>query len=132
MLKSMKIPRKLGLSFLAICATAAIVMLVFFTNISSIRSTTDANNLSQEIHAKTQALETSLLRQNSQFRGFLVTADPTYLKSYDEGRDDYDKTSAELEETLVEPAQKAALLKSREETLAWRKDWGDRLIAKVK
>ena len=40
MLKSMKIPRKLGLSFLTVCATAAIVMLVFFTNISSIRSTT--------------------------------------------------------------------------------------------
>ncbi|TGX55060.1 HAMP domain-containing protein [Sphingomonas gei] len=132
MLKSMKIPRKLGLSFLTVCATAAIVMLVFYTNISSIRSTTDANNLSQEIHAKTQALETSLLRQNSQFRGFLVTADQSYLKSYDEGRDDYDKASAELEQTLVDPAQKAALLKSREETLAWRKDWGDRLIAKVK
>jgi methyl-accepting chemotaxis protein len=132
MLKSMKIPRKLGLSFLTVCATAAIVMLVFYTNISSIRSTTDANNLSQEIHAKTQALETSLLRQNSQFRGFLVTADETYLKSYNEGRDDYDKASTELEATLVEPAQKAALLKSREETLAWRKDWGDRLIAKVK
>ncbi|ATY33911.1 HAMP domain-containing methyl-accepting chemotaxis protein [Sphingomonas psychrotolerans] len=132
MLKSMKIPRKLGLSFLTICATAAIVMGVFYTNISSISSSTDANNLSQEIHAKTQALETSLLRQNSQFRGFLVTADETYLKSYNEGRDDYDKASSELEETLTEPAQKAALLKSREETLAWRKDWGDRLIAKVK
>ncbi|MDT8758904.1 methyl-accepting chemotaxis protein [Sphingomonas psychrotolerans] len=132
MLKSMKIPRKLGLSFLTVCATAAIVMGVFYTNISSIRSTTDANNLSQEIHAKTQALETSLLRQNSQFRGFLVTADETYLKSYDEGREDYDKASAELESTLVEPAQKDALLKSREETLKWRKEWGDRLIAKVK
>jgi len=60
MLKSMKIPRKLGLSFLTVCATAAIVMLVFYTNISSIRSTTDANNLSQSIHAKAQALETAV------------------------------------------------------------------------
>ena len=132
MLKSMKIPRKLGLSFLTVCATAAIVMLVFYTNISSIRSTTDANNLSQSIHAKAQALETALLRQNSQMRGFLVTGDESYLKSYNEGRDDYDKASAELEEILTDDKQQAALLKSREETLAWRKDWGDRLIAKVK
>lgn len=132
MLKSMKIPRKLGLSFLTICATAAVVMLVFFTNISAIRSTTDANNLSQSIHAKALALETGLLRQNSQMRGFLVTGDESYLKSYNEGGADYDKTSQELEELLTDPEQEAALRKSREETLAWRKYWGDRLIAKVK
>jgi methyl-accepting chemotaxis protein len=132
MFKAMKIPRKLGLSFLTICATAAIVMLVFYSSISSIRGSTDANNLSQSIHAKTQALETALLRQNSQMRGFLVTADETYLKSYNEGRDDYDKTSAELEALLKDPKLEAALVKSREETLKWRKDWSDRLIAKVK
>ncbi|HWU96410.1 MAG TPA: methyl-accepting chemotaxis protein, partial [Sphingomonas sp.] len=132
MFKAMKIPRKLGISFLTICATAAIVMLVFYSSISSIRGSTDANNLSQSIHAKTQALETALLRQNSQMRGFLVTADETYLKSYNEGRDDYDKTSAELETLLTDPKLEAALVKSREETLKWRKDWSDRLIAKVK
>lgn len=132
MLKSLNIPRKLGLAFLIICATAAIVMLVFFTNISAIRSSTDRNNLSQSVHAKALALETALLRQNSQMRGFLVTGDESYLKSYNEGRDDYDRTSTELEEILVDPAQEAALLKSREETLAWRKDWSDRLIEKVK
>ncbi|WBY08175.1 methyl-accepting chemotaxis protein [Sphingomonas sp. 7/4-4] len=73
-----------------------------------------------------------MLRQNSQMRGFLVTGDESYLKSYNEGRDDYDKASAELEEILVDPKQEEALLKSRAETLAWRKDWGDRLIEKVK
>jgi methyl-accepting chemotaxis protein len=132
MLKSLKIPRKLGLSFVAITATAAIVMVVFFLNISSIRSTTDLNNQSQTIHAKVQLLETALLRQNSQMRGFLVTGDETYLKSYNEGREDYDKTSAELEKELEDPAQRAAVIKSREETLAWREKWGDRLIARVK
>lgn len=132
MFKAMKIPRKLGLSFLTICATAAIVMLVFYTSISSIRSSTDQNNLSQSIHAKALALETALLRQNSQMRGFLVTADESYLKSYNEGRDDYDKTSAELEGLLSDPKLKDALLESRNQTLAWRRDWADRLIAKVK
>nr|WP_294816413.1 methyl-accepting chemotaxis protein [uncultured Sphingomonas sp.] len=132
MFKAMKIPRKLGLSFLTICATAAIVMLVFFTSISSIRGATDQNNLSQSVHAKALALETALLRQNSQMRGFLVTGDESYLKSYNEGREDYDKASAELEEILVDPKQEEALLKSRTETLAWRKDWADRLIARVK
>ncbi|MBU1255173.1 MAG: CHASE3 domain-containing protein [Alphaproteobacteria bacterium] len=131
MLKSMRIPRKLGLSFLAICATAAIVMLVFFVNISSIRSATDENNLSQSIYAKALALETALLRQNSQMRGFIVTGDEAYLKSYYEGRDDYDRTSVELEEILTDPAMEAALLTSREETLKWRQDWSDRLIAMV-
>ena len=132
MFKAMKIPRKLGLSFLTICATAAIVMLVFYSSISSISGSTDANNLSQSIHAKTLGLETALLRQNSQMRGFLVTGDETYLKSYNEGGADYDKTSAELQDLLKDPKLEDALLKSREETLKWRKDWSDRLIAKVK
>jgi methyl-accepting chemotaxis protein len=76
MLKSMKIPRKLGLSFLTICATAAIVMLVFYTSISSIADVDrPEQSQSQSIHAKALTLETALLRQNSQLRGFLVTAD---------------------------------------------------------
>jgi methyl-accepting chemotaxis protein len=132
MLNAMKIPRKLGLSFLTICASAAVMMLVFFTNVSMIRSSTEQNNQSQAIHAKALALETALLRQNSQLRGFLVTADPTYLKSYYEGRDEYDRTSAELEKQLDDRAQRDAVLKSREATLAWREKWGDRMIARVK
>ncbi|WP_308510388.1 methyl-accepting chemotaxis protein [Sphingomonas psychrolutea] len=132
MLKSMKIPRKLALSFLVICISAAVMMTVFFMNISAIRAATDSNNHSQLVYAKAQILETSLLRQNSQMRGFLVTADPTYLKSYDEARNDYDGASRELETLISEPAQKAALLKSRAATVDWRKAWGDRLIARVK
>jgi methyl-accepting chemotaxis protein len=132
MLKSVKIPRKLGLSFLTICASAAMMMIVFYTTISMIRTSTDGNNQSQAIHAKALTLETALLRQNSQLRGFLVTADTSYLKSYYEGRDEYDRTSTELEKLLTDPAQHDALLKSREETLAWRQKWGDRLIAVVK
>ena len=128
----MKISRKLGLSFLMICASAAIIMILFFVAIMKISDSTDRNNASQSIHAKALTLETSILRQNSQFRGFLVTADVSYLKSYDEAREEYDGTSAELEALLTEDAQKKALLKSREETLAWRKQWGDRLIAQVK
>jgi methyl-accepting chemotaxis protein len=127
----MRIPRKLGLSFLTICATAAIVMLVFFINITSIRSATDENNLSQSIYSQALALETALLRQNSQMRGFLVTGDEAYLKSYYEGRDDYDRVTVELEEVLTDPKLEAPLLKSREETLKWRRDWSDRLIAMV-
>ncbi|MFA7601412.1 MAG: methyl-accepting chemotaxis protein [Novosphingobium sp.] len=132
MLKSAKIPRKLGLSFTMICAMAAVVMIVFLANILMIRGSTDRNNESQEIHAQVLALETALLRQNSQLRGFLVTGDEGYLKSYYEGRDDYDKASGKLENLLDVPELSAALLESREETLKWRKQWGDRLIARVK
>ncbi|RJF93665.1 methyl-accepting chemotaxis protein [Sphingomonas cavernae] len=132
MFKSMKIPRKLGLSFLAICASAAVVMIVFFLNITMISTTTDGNNLSQSIHARSIALETAILRQNSQLRGYLVTADKSYLKSYYEGRDEYDKTSVELENLLPRPRERDLLLQSRTETLAWRKNWGDRLIERVK
>ncbi|GGB74048.1 methyl-accepting chemotaxis protein [Blastomonas aquatica] len=132
MLQSMNIPRKLALSYVLICASAAIVMFVFFMNISLIGSTTTGNNLAQSIHSKTITLETAVLRQNSQLRGFLVTGDTSYLKSYDEGREEYDLTSKELEELLEDPAQKALVVKSREETLAWRKKWGDPMIARVK
>ncbi|KQS03344.1 chemotaxis protein [Sphingomonas sp. Leaf357] len=132
MLTALSIPRKLGLSFIAVSAAAAIMMLVFFTNISQIRESTEKNNLSQSIFAKALTLETSMLRQNSQFRGFLVTSDATYLKSYNEARDEYDKTSVELEGLLTDPARRALVVQSRSETLAWRKNWGDRLIERVR
>lgn len=131
MLKSMKIPRKLALSFLIVCASAAAMMAVFFASISMIKDATADNNAAQSKYAKALALETALLRQNSQMRGFLVTGDETYLKSYYEGRDDYDRDSAELERDLEDPALRAAVLKSRRETLAWREQWGDRLIKRV-
>jgi methyl-accepting chemotaxis protein len=133
MFKSMTIPKKLGYSFLAINGCAAIVMAVFFANIMMIRTSTQNNNLSQAILANELLLETSILRQNSQMRGFLVTGDESYLKSYHEGRDDYDKTSVELEAQLQGDPERIELLKqSRDETVKWRQNWGDRLIDVVK
>ncbi|HEY6869721.1 MAG TPA: methyl-accepting chemotaxis protein [Novosphingobium sp.] len=131
MFNNISIPRKLSLSFLLICASAAAMMLVFFTNIYMIRQATERNNHGQTVLARVQLLENALLRQNSQFRGFLVTSDEGYLKSYYEGRDDYDRASHELEDLLVNPAQLDLVRKSREETLNWRRDWGDRMIAMV-
>jgi len=128
---NISIPRKLSLSFLLICASAAVMMLVFITNIYMIRQSTERNNQGQTVLARVQLLENALLRQNSQFRGFLVTTDDGYLKSYNEGRDDYDRASRELEQLLSDPQQLALVRKSREATLAWRRDWGDRLIALV-
>jgi len=131
MLNALNIRLKLGLSFLAICVAAAAMMAFFFSNMSLIEASTKRNNESQAIHADALTLETSLLRQNSQMRGYLVTGDATYLKSYGEARDEYDSTSAALEQILTDPAQKAALLKSRSATLEWRARWGDRLIKRV-
>ena len=93
----MNIPRKLGLSFLMICGSAAIMMIVFCVNIWMIRVSTDRNNLSQNIHAKALSLETAILRQNSQLRGYLVTGDPSYLKSYNEARDEFDRGRSEAD-----------------------------------
>jgi methyl-accepting chemotaxis protein len=128
----MKIPRKLGLSFLAINATAAAVMAVFLANIMMISGATERSNFSQSIFAKALTLETSILRQNSQFRGFLVTGDPTYLKSYEEGREEFDDTAKVLDDLLTDPSQRALVDEARDEALKWRRDWGDRLIAQVK
>jgi len=131
MLTAMSISRKLGLSFLLICAAALAMMVVLYTNFTAIREATVESNTSQSLYARAQTLETSLLRQNSQLRGYLVTADPTYLKSYEEARVEYDATAAGLA-TVLTGAERDALLTSRRETLAWRRDWGDRLIARVK
>ncbi|RZM11898.1 MAG: HAMP domain-containing protein, partial [Sphingomonas sp.] len=128
----MKLPRKLGLSFVVINASAAIVMLVFFANITMIQRSTDRNNVSQTVYAKALTLETAILRQNSQFRGFLVTGDLSYLKSYDEARVEFDDTAVALERMLADPAKLAQVRVARRETLAWRHDWGDRLIGWVK
>ena len=132
MFKTLSIPRKLGLSFLVINASAAIMMVVFFANIWMIRSSTEGNNHSQLVYAKALALETSILRENSQLRGYLVTADATYLKSYNEARREYDDTTAELEAALTDPVQRELVLTSRRETDAWRRDWSNRLVAMVK
>ena len=131
MFNNLSIPRKLSLSFLMICASAAMMMLVFFINIYMVRQATDRNNHGQTVLAKVQLLENALLRQNSQFRGFLVTNDDSYLKSYYEGRDEYDRASRELEGLVSEPAQQELVRKSRTATLAWRHDWGDRMIDMV-
>jgi len=128
MLNKLNIPRKLSLSFLMICSSAALMMIVFAVNLWMIRSSTEQNNHSQLIYGKVQVLETSLLRQNSQFRGFLVTGDESYLKSYYEGRDEYDAAAKELETLIVNPAHLKLLEEARGETLAWRKNWGDKLI----
>ena len=60
----MKIPRKLGLAFLTIIATAAVVMLVFYGTITMISRSTERTNFSQDIYAKALTLEMSILRQN--------------------------------------------------------------------
>ena len=128
MLNKLNIPRKLSLSFLMICSSAALMMIVFAVNLWMIQSSTEQNNHSQLIYGKVQVLETSLLRQNSQFRGYLVTGDESYLKSYYEGRDEYDAAAKELETLIVNPAHLKLLEEARSETLAWRKNWGDKLI----
>ncbi len=132
MFKTLSIPRKLGFSFLVINASAAIMMVVFFANIWMIRSATANNNHSQEIYAKALTLETSILRENSQLRGYLVTADPSYLKSYNEAREEYDQTTLALEKLLTDPARRALVLTSRDETAKWRAAWSNRLVAMVK
>jgi methyl-accepting chemotaxis protein len=132
MFKTLSIPRKLGFSFLVINASAAIMMVVFFANIWMIRAATANNNNSQQVYAKALTLETSILRENSQLRGYLVTADPTYLKSYNEARTEYDETTVALEKLLPDAAQRALVLTSRDETAKWRRDWSDRLVAMVK
>jgi methyl-accepting chemotaxis protein len=132
MFKEMNIPRRLSLSFVCVCVSAAIMMLAFFAAIWMIRTSTDSNNRAQEIHAQTLSLETALLRQNSQFRGFLVTGDESYLKSYYEGRDEYDGVARALKSALKEPDKLELLEKSQAATVAWRRDWGDRMIAIVR
>lgn len=132
MLDRMNIPRRLGLAFVVLNVVAAAVMVACGVSLAMISSVTAANTQSQDTLADVLALETALLRQNSQMRGFLVTGDESYLKSYYEGRDDYDKTSAELESQLPDPTLKALVRTSRAETLKWRREWGDKYIAVVK
>ena len=91
MLDRMNIPRRLGFAFVVLNVVAAAVMIACGVILAMISSVTARNTESQAILANVLGLETALLRQNSQLRGFLVTADQSYLKSYYEGRDDYDR-----------------------------------------
>jgi methyl-accepting chemotaxis protein len=132
MLASMNIPKKLGVSFLIVSLSAAIMTIVFFVNIWEIRSATTRNNHAQEVYAKALTLETSILRENSQLRGFLVTADKSYLKSYEEARKEYDTTSQELAAMLTDRTEQELLAKSNAEKTKWRRTWSDRLTDWVK
>ncbi|WP_225206119.1 HAMP domain-containing methyl-accepting chemotaxis protein [Novosphingobium huizhouense] len=128
----MNIPRRLGVAFVTVIVSAIAMMLVFGVSLAIISRIAVRNTESQSILADSLTLETALLRQNSQMRGYLVTGDESYLKSYYEGRDDYDKTSRELENRLVDPERQALVRKSREETQKWRREWGDKSIETVK
>ncbi|GHC94806.1 methyl-accepting chemotaxis protein [Novosphingobium pokkalii] len=130
--RNLPIPRKLVFALMAVALTAALMSVIFGLNIAQISASAERSDYSRGVHADSLTLETALLRQNSQLRGYLVTADPSYLKSYYEGRDDYDKVSAELERTLTDPAQRDLVMQSRAATLAWRKNWGDKMIDVVK
>ena len=132
MLSAMRIPRKLSLSFVLICVSAAVMMAVFFVTIMMVRTSTESNNHSRTVEAQALALETAILRQNSQFRGFLVTGDETYLRSYYEGRDEYDEVSRTLADLVGDEAKRALVEQSRAATVAWRAEWGDRLIGEVR
>lgn len=128
----MNIPRRLGLSFVALNVAAALMMIVFGISLAQVSRVTSNNTTTQAHLADTLTLETALLRQNSQLRGYLVTADENYLKSYYEGRDDYDRVSVELEQRLTDPALQELVRQSRAETLKWREDWGDKYVAVVR
>ena len=132
MLDRLNISRRLGFAFVVLNVVAAAVMVATSVSLAMISSVTARNTESQSILADVLALETALLRQNSQLRGFLVTADTSYLKSYYEGRDDYDKTSASLEKQLADPALQQLVRTSRAETLKWRENWGDKYVSVVK
>ncbi len=132
MLDRMNIPRRLGFAFVVLNVVAAAVMIACGVSLAMISSVTARNTASQEILADVLLLETSLLRQNSQLRGFLVTADQSYLKSYYEGRDDYDEASRQLETALAGSPLAEKVRVSRAETLKWRRDWGDKYVSVVK
>lgn len=132
MMNAMKIRRKLGLSFVIICASAALMMMVFAANIFQINQLNEQSNAGRNILAQVMTLETSILRENSQLRGYLVTADASYLKSYDEARGEFNKTSKALSESLVDPAEKALLDEAVSGTLAWRSAWSDPLVSQIK
>ncbi|KTT96456.1 histidine kinase [Sphingomonas yabuuchiae] len=128
----MNIPKKLGVSFLIVSLSAAVMTIVFFVNIWEIKNATARNNHAREVYAKALTLETSILRENSQLRGFLVTADKSYLKSYEEARKEYDTTSRELNAMLNDSGEVALLAKSNAEKAKWRRTWSDRLTDWVK
>ncbi|NKJ44437.1 methyl-accepting chemotaxis protein [Novosphingobium sp. SG720] len=130
--RNLPIPRKLVFALMAVALTAALMSVIFGLNIAQISASAERSDYSRGVHAASLTLETALLRQNSQLRGYLVTADPSYLKSYYEGRDDYDKVSRELETTLTDPIERDLVLQSRAATLAWRKNWGDKYVEVVK
>jgi methyl-accepting chemotaxis protein len=132
MFSTLKIPRRLGLSFVAICASAALMMAVFAANLFQISRLTERSDQSRTVHAETLTLETSILRENSQLRGFLVTGDASYLKSYGEARDEFDKTSGDLATRLTDPAQQAQLQDAVSGTNAWRQEWSDSLVNQIK
>ncbi len=132
MLTNMNIPKKLGVSFLIVSLSAAVMTIVFFVNIWEIKNATARNNHAREVYAKALTLETSILRENSQLRGFLVTADKSYLKSYEEARKEYDTTSRELNAMLNDSGEVALLAKSNAQKAKWRRTWSDRLTDWVK
>ena len=132
MFASLPIARKIALCFAAIVLSVMAMMAVLFLCNSRIKDAARDSLHAQTVFNSAMTMETAILRQNSQVRGFLITHDEAYLKQYGEARQAGLDAAAELLTLLPDAADQAQVISSRDKIADWRQVWGEPLIAQVR
>ncbi len=129
MLASAPISRKIAIAFAGIVLAVLAMMGVLWWSLQQITDTTAGATAGQEITTQALAMELAVQRQNSQSRGFLITADPIYLKQYRDSIAEQATVARRLDTLLADdPAMHAAVDETVKRTAEWRRTIAEPMI----
>ncbi len=128
MLTSLPISRKLIVAFAINLAIVAVMLGAVWNTSSSVRRETGESARAQEIYSQTVAFEMAAQRMNAQVRGYVITSDDYYAGIYGETKDQMTEALTKLNAVIVDPADRALVVATREKLLAWQPLWATRLM----
>lgn len=133
MFSSMPITKKIVGAFCAVILAVLVMMGVIWSVLTRIDATSTTSVRGQDVLAQSLSLEIAILRQNSQMRGFLITADESYLKQYREAYADGATAEAKLKALLTsDPAAMAQVAETTRKAALWKETIGDPLIERAR
>lgn len=132
-MNSLPISKKIGGAFALVVLGVLVMMAVLWGAFARVESTSKRSVGAQDIFTEALMMETAILRQNSQVRGFLITRDENYLKQYHEAREDGIASAAKLQALLADqPEQARRVAASASKIAEWRRQIGEPLIEQAR
>ncbi len=127
---SLPIGRRIAGAFTAVLLGVFVMMGMLWWALDRIGTTSEESVHAQDIYSQALFMESSILRQNSQMRGFLITGEESYLEQYREGQATEKQAAGQLLTLLADnPAGLADVNSTTTRMADWRRVHGNPLIA---